>query len=772
MNCAIRVCVLLIVVPFVNVFSRTLVVDPGNPDQVIIGMDAANVGEQAIIPITVITDESVDFINIPIAYDDAAVEYDSCVFQGPLAEYAAIEAAERPGLSMVTIFGWSNVPGDMDNPYMNTHSQPEVVAILYFGVLPGTPEDTYPLTITSDPVHGFLVFGDSIGTAEWVPWYQNGLIQVISEQGFADSVIVGIDTVTAGEQATVPITIQNDEDVSLINIPITFDTVNFSLVGYQLFGDIYLWDNVFIGRIPDTEIIAIRAQAGVGESALNTEGIPEVAIELYFATNPAAWHGNFPCVIGTDPITGPLFFRDQNSNEWVPYSRNGNVHLNALTNCDLRYDYLWAYGFCQSPSFNRRYACRIANNGANAAENVVLSIAFPSVFTLVSTSPVANVDGNEMTWNIGNMAAGGSSRVDWYVDIPAGIGGDTVVTRSYVTTTTNDINIANNFRDFVEIVGFSYDPNDKTVDPVGYGDAHYVSSKNALMYTVYFENSDSATLPATDILILDTLDAKLDWSTVVFGPMSHPDPCTAWVDLLTGEITLWCDSILLHPDSIPPEGEGFFSFSVQPKWNVATGDVIENKAAIRFDFNEWIAAPLIGSVYSSIDVSKPISRVLPLAEILYNPNSLEIFWEGNDGAGSGVAYYDIYVSADGGPFNLLIEHTTSTSSVYYPGEASHGYEFYSIATDNLGLQESAPPQPDAKVTILTFLPGDANGDHSFNGLDVVYLVAYLKGYNPPPNPLLAGDANGNCQTNGLDVTYMVTYLKGYGAPPVLGDCPE
>jgi len=34
------------------------------------------------------------------------------------------------------------------------------------------------------------------------------------------------------------------------------------------------------------------------------------------------------------------------------------------------------------------------------------------------------------------------------------------------------------------------------------------------------------------------------------------------------------------------------------------------------------------------------------------------------------------------------------------------------------------------------------------------------------------DTNGNCTTNGIDVTYLVAYLKGIGAPPVRPNCEQ
>lgn len=67
--------------------------------------------------------------------------------------------------------------------------------------------------------------------------------------------------------------------------------------------------------------------------------------------------------------------------------------------------------------------------------------------------------------------------------------------------------------------------------------------------------------------------------------------------------------------------------------------------------------------------------------------------------------------------------------------------------------------------------GDANASGMLNGIDVVFIVAYLKGLGSPPEPLLAGNANGDCLINGLDVVYLVNYFKG-GPAPMRGDCPD
>jgi hypothetical protein len=78
--------------------------------------------------------------------------------------------------------------------------------------------------------------------------------------------------------------------------------------------------------------------------------------------------------------------------------------------------------------------------------------------------------------------------------------------------------------------------------------------------------------------------------------------------------------------------------------------------------------------------------------------------------------------------------------------------------------------PEGSRRVIILPPGDANGNGATNGIDVTYLVSYMKGIGPAPDPIEAGDANGNCATNGIDVVYLVAYLKGIGAPPIRPNC--
>lgn len=80
-----------------------------------------------------------------------------------------------------------------------------------------------------------------------------------------------------------------------------------------------------------------------------------------------------------------------------------------------------------------------------------------------------------------------------------------------------------------------------------------------------------------------------------------------------------------------------------------------------------------------------------------------------------------------------------------------------------------------------YVVGDANNSGESNGVDIVYLVNFFKGYGPAPPVICfdcpdpgetfygACDANGNCSCNGVDITYRVNYFKGIGSPPY--PCP-
>ena len=69
-----------------------------------------------------------------------------------------------------------------------------------------------------------------------------------------------------------------------------------------------------------------------------------------------------------------------------------------------------------------------------------------------------------------------------------------------------------------------------------------------------------------------------------------------------------------------------------------------------------------------------------------------------------------------------------------------------------------------------YICGDADANGLVNIADVVYLINYIFGGGPPPDPLLAGDVDCNALVNIADVVYLINYIFG-GGPEPCADCP-
>ena len=280
----------------------------------------------------------------------------------------------------------------------------------------------------------------------------------------------------------------------------------------------------------------------------------------------------------------------------------------------------------------------------------------------------------------------------------------------------------------------SYDPNDK-VGSYGVTPSKYLSGREPLRYTVFFENLETATAPAQEVVITDQLDtSKMDPSTLSFGPIAFgskqviPPPAasafaadvdlrpdknlivrtTASLNPTTGLLTCHLISIdpatgnlptdpwvgFLPPDVHPPEGDGSVLFTVMPKAGLATGTEVPNQASIVFDVNPPLLTP---QWLNTLDNSKPVSQVQALAAT-QNSASFLVEWSGTD-EGAGIRDYTIYVSDDGGPFTPWLIQTTGASANFV-GLGGHNYSFYSLARDLTGNVEETKTAGEAGTLVV------------------------------------------------------------------------
>jgi len=281
----------------------------------------------------------------------------------------------------------------------------------------------------------------------------------------------------------------------------------------------------------------------------------------------------------------------------------------------------------------------------------------------------------------------------------------------------------------------SIDPNEK-VGSHGTGEPQYISGQQPLRYVIFFENLETATAPAQEVIVEDQLDeSTMDLSTLSLGLVAFGDyqvvppfgsteyqtdidlrpdmdlivRINVALDRNTGLLTWRFSSIdpatgtlpedplagFLPPNLNPPDGEGSVMFIVMPEQALPTGTQIRNRAKIVFDVNPPIETP---EWINTLDNTKPTSQVHSLTAS-QDLSSFNVEWSGEDD-GSGILDYGIYVSDDNGPYTSWMTRVTNHSATF-TGEKGHTYAFYSIAVDNVGNTEEPPAQPDTRVRVRT-----------------------------------------------------------------------
>lgn len=127
----------------------------------------------------------------------------------------------------------------------------------------------------------------------------------------------------------------------------------------------------------------------------------------------------------------------------------------------------------------------------------------------------------------------------------------------------------------------SYDPNNKLGFPFGVGNEHNIVANQEMEYTINFQNTGTDT--AFTVVIRDTLTADLDISTIRVGVSSH----SYSFKMYGPRVLEWTFNNIMLPDSNVNESasHGFVKFKVNQVPNLPAGTIIENSAAIYFDYN-------------------------------------------------------------------------------------------------------------------------------------------------------------------------------------------
>jgi uncharacterized repeat protein (TIGR01451 family) len=223
-----------------------------------------------------------------------------------------------------------------------------------------------------------------------------------------------------------------------------------------------------------------------------------------------------------------------------------------------------------------------ANDG-----QLMLSGVAPSLF--IQQDAVDAPNWYSITNTFPALAPGASQTFDVTYNVPANLPigtaidfKDTVAYATPMTNWLNDYSPWDNVNEYQTFAVGSFDPNEKEVAPIGTGEPGYIATTDSILtYTVRFQNT--GTFQAYKVVVIDTLNSNLDYTTLKPGYSNH-----AYVADMseTGIVKFTFDNINL-PDSTnaPQASIGVISYSVKQRAGLTGGTQITSPASVYFDFN-------------------------------------------------------------------------------------------------------------------------------------------------------------------------------------------
>ncbi|HEY0652407.1 MAG TPA: cohesin domain-containing protein [Chryseosolibacter sp.] len=242
---------------------------------------------------------------------------------------------------------------------------------------------------------------------------------------------------------------------------------------------------------------------------------------------------------------------------------------------------------CPRPGFEYEYTISYQNMGTVASSGTITVTLDPRLLNEGTEPTPTNVNGNVLEWTYSDLLPAHSGSILIHARVPApteegSLLGEQILTSAIIDTEGDDVDLEDNSVDLEEIVVGSVDPNDKLVTPQGYGPNGYVDEDTEFFtYTIRFQNVGTA--PAEDVYIQDAFDVNLDVSSFTVVESSHPN-FNYYIQDRTLFVT-YPDINLIDSVANEPESHGFITFRINLNSGLPRGTVIQNSAAIVFDYN-------------------------------------------------------------------------------------------------------------------------------------------------------------------------------------------
>jgi len=232
------------------------------------------------------------------------------------------------------------------------------------------------------------------------------------------------------------------------------------------------------------------------------------------------------------------------------------------------------------PGFNFTLVSSVLNKSLRQGLDLVHCITYDSIFQFLNaTPPPDSISNNLLFWKTDTLEINEKKLVVINLILPASVPLSTPFTNISSCSVNNDVNPGNNNDTAMAVVVGSFDPNDKSAQPLGLGDEHYISKEQTIKYTIRFQNTGTDT--ALNIRVFDDIDSDLDLSTLQILSSTHK----MFYNIHNRTLKFYFNDIFL-PDSNKNYAlsNGMISYSIKP-YNIPDGSIIKNKADIYFDYN-------------------------------------------------------------------------------------------------------------------------------------------------------------------------------------------
>mgnify|MGYP003605546865 CR=1 FL=1 len=248
---------------------------------------------------------------------------------------------------------------------------------------------------------------------------------------------------------------------------------------------------------------------------------------------------------------------------------------------------LFVYSGINRCNWHTAYYISYLNTGTTFVDGVISFTPNPLTTYYNTTIPPDSIDADgTLYWHYSNLAPYQQFSVNAIYQMPNAdyIGSILAVTANTTATTVGSTDTVTYNYTYEPTLTCSYDPNDKQVLPEGIGNAHYTLMDEALIYTIRFQNTGNDT--AFTVVVRDTLADNIDANSFELISSSHLVATTRYNN---GLVTFTFNNINL-PDSSTNqiESNGYVSYRVKVKPDLANNTPINNTAYIYFDQNDAI----------------------------------------------------------------------------------------------------------------------------------------------------------------------------------------